>query len=232
VLDGEQESIGSADFAHLAAFADLDWSDVKQHYSARVGVHKKLLELRAQTSFRVYLNLMLGIGEKNEHGNYSARDHDLGPRILSECDPTKLVKFSDELKRVKDPLSVPQIIQSARIKYLKIGVGSEISCMLNPRVCWVSNVRTIWCHLLIKHRGSIDRANEELKLYREHDDRAEMAYRQWHAIHNELGRSMDVLNAFGADCATKADIVPGKIKYIWADAVANAMYASRNDIEG
>jgi hypothetical protein len=216
----------------LAAFTDLDWREVRRHYLARRDVHKTLLALRTQTPFRPrpYLNLMLGIGEKNIHGNYSARDHSLGPQILnSVLDPVNLVRLSDELRNVKNPMLVPQIIHSARIKYLKIGVGSEMSCMLNPSVCWVSNVRTIWCHLLSKHGGCIATANEALKLYRANDERSEMAYLRWKAIHEELGGSMEVLSGFGADCAEKKGITPGKTKYIWADAVANAIYANRDE---
>lgn len=100
--------------------------------------------------------------------------------------------------------------------------------MLNPSVCWVANVRTIWSHLVIKHGGDLDRANEELGLYRDHDEDSEMAYQKWAAIHRELGASMSVLNGIGTTCAVEQDVAPGKIAFIWADAVANALYAQQH----
>jgi len=35
--------------------------------------------------------------------------------------------------------------------------------MLNPRRYWVTNVRTIWAHLLVKHNDDVCRANDELE---------------------------------------------------------------------
>lgn len=121
---------------------------------------------------------------------------------------------------------VPPLIRQAAINYLKIGVGSEASCMLNPRVCWVANTRTIWTHLVIKHADNFNKADEELKLYRDHNDSSEMAYRIWVAIHRELAVSMMRIASEGERLATKASVKPGKTKYIWADAISNALYSS------
>ena len=71
---------------------------------------------------------------------------------------------------------VPTLIKQARLQYLRIGVGSEISCMVNPSVCWVANTRTIWTHLVIKHGYDVAKAEAELAAYRDDDATSEMAY--------------------------------------------------------
>lgn len=111
---------------------------------------------------------------------------------------------------------------------MKIGVGSEASCMVNPNVCWVANTRTIWAHLVIKHADNFTRANEELKLYRSADVSSEMAYQMWTAIHRELAVSMMRLAEEGERFAHAARVVPGEIKYLWADAIANALYETHS----
>ena len=98
--------------------------------------------------------------------------------------------------------------------------------MLNSHVCWVANTRTIWTHLVIKHADNFRKADEELQLYRDHNDSSEMAYRIWVAIHRELSVSMMRVASEGERLAKMASIKPGSTKYIWADAISNALYAS------
>ena len=103
--------------------------------------------------------------------------------------------LAGEFISLTDARRVPNLIAKANLKYLKIGVGSEISCMVNPEVCWVANTRTIWTHLVIMHNDSIQKADEHLKLYREADGTSEMEYQAWEAIHAELRVALEELGA-------------------------------------
>ena len=101
--------------------------------------------------------------------------------------------------------------------------------MVNPKVCWVANTRTIWTHLVIKHADDFAKADEELRLYRSQDDMSEMAYKIWSEIHRELAASMTRIAEEGCRLAIVASVEPGPIKYLWADAIANGLYASYYD---
>ena len=96
--------------------------------------------------------------------------------------------------------------------------------MINPQVCWVANTRTIWTHLVIKHADDFAKANEELKLYRNADVTSEMAYQMWAHIHQELSGSMTRIAEEGSRLSKAAAVKPGEIKYLWADAIATALY--------
>jgi hypothetical protein len=80
--------------------------------------------------------------------------------------------------------------------------------------------------LVIKHADNFARADEELRLYRSQDDTTEMAHRIWAAIHGELAASIMRIAEEGERLARAASVVPGSIKYLWADANASALYAS------
>ena len=97
--------------------------------------------------------------------------------------------------------------------------------MVNPRVCWVANTRTIWTHLVITHANSVPKADEQLKLYREADGSSEMDYQMWTAIHAELRVALTRIAEIGQHNARKSKITPGSITYIWADAIASALYS-------
>jgi len=97
--------------------------------------------------------------------------------------------------------------------------------MVNPHFCWVANVRTIWTHLLHKHDDDFNKADTELKLYRESEFDSEMAYHMWRALHAELAGTATRISEQGAKLARSADVEPGSIRYLWADAIANQLYA-------
>src|SRR5580698_7070751 len=151
----------------MALLDSLDWAAVCRHYDERANVSKTLLQLYNQKSVTQFANLALGISDVN--GNYSAAEHGLGPKILypdyNQGGEQKVFDLAGQFISLSDARRVPDLISLARLVYLKIGVGSEISCMVNPRVCWVANTRTIWTHLVIKHADSIRKADEQLKLY-------------------------------------------------------------------
>jgi hypothetical protein len=77
----------------------------------------------------------------------------------------------------------------------------------------------------VQHKGDLGRANEELKLYRDEDETSDTAYRKWVAVHREMNRNLTEIVEQGSLLAKKALVEPGKIKYLWADAIANALYA-------
>ncbi len=166
------------------------------------------------------------LGVSNAAGNYSAEEHALGPKILTENvnAERRVGDLAEKFVALKTAREVPRLIRGAQLRYLQIGVGSEASCMLNPEVCWVANTRTIWTHLVIKQADDFDKANEELKLYRNADVTSEMAYQMWAHIHQELAASMTRIAEEGERLAKRAKVSPGEIKYLWADAIANALY--------
>ena len=101
--------------------------------------------------------------------------------------------------------------------------------MVNPQVCWVANTRTIWTHLVVKHADSIRKADEQLTLYREANVNSEMDYQMWSAIHAELGVALTRIAELGQQSAKKGKVIPGRITYIWADAIASALYGAYHD---
>jgi len=99
---------------------------------------------------------------------------------------------------------------------------------MNPTICWVANTRSIWTHLVVKHADDYARANEELGLYRTADVSSEMAYAAWSAIHAELDVALTRLSDEGSLRARRAEVNSGEIKYLWADAIANAVYEAHS----
>ena len=168
----------------------------------------------------------LALGISDEAGNYSAVEHGLGPKVLSTNlnASQQVFKLASSFQSLKNARAVPELIRKANMKNLQIGVGSEISCLINPRVCWVANTRTIWTHLAIKHADNIAKAEEELKLYREADPSSEMAYQMWSAIHSELDVALTRIAELGAQRARAAGVAPGDVIYLWADAIAAYLY--------
>jgi len=208
----------------MSALDTVTWSNVRSHYDERIQIHGHLLALREQGNTRQFARLLLGISDPA--GNYSAEEHALGPKILAENANAeqRITDLAGKFIALKNARDVPRLIRAAQLHYLQIGVGSEASCMLNPQVCWVANTRTIWAHLVIKHADDFRKANEELKLYRDADVTSEMAYQMWTHIHQELAASMTRIAEEGERFARRAKIDPGEIKYLWADAIANALY--------
>ena len=215
------------------AILDLvHWAEVRQHYDVRVRVSNTLVELYKQHSVDQFAELALGLSEDGV-GNYSAAEHHLGPKILNpdynRNAKQNVFNLAGEFISLTDARSVPKLIADANLKYLKIGVGSEISCMVNPKVCWVANTRTIWTHLVIMHNDSIQKADEHLKLYREADGSSEMEYQTWKVIHAELRVALTRIAEDGQATAKRKNVVPGSITYIWADAIASALYDKYHD---
>lgn len=213
----------------MSALLKLDWKAVRDQYDLRGRVHRQLLALHRQRKVSDFVDLLLGISDPA--GNYSAAEHGLGPKVLTENlnAEDRLWAVAEEFLALRNPHDVPPTIRRTGLRYFQIGVGSEASCMMNPQVCWVANVRTIWTHLVIKHADSFRKADEELELYRESDVTSEMAYQMWQAIHGELAGTITRIAEEGTRLSTAAGVTPGPIKYLWADAIANQLYADHHE---
>jgi len=209
----------------MSVLDHLNWNQVRLHYNERVDVHQQLLKLHDSASLVPFAQLLLGIS--NATGNYSAAEHGLGPKILAingASAPKRIADLAKSFRAVTKPRDVPPLIRAAGLSYLAIGVGSEASCMVNPKTCWVANTRSIWTHLVIKHADNIEKADEALKLYRVADASSEMAYAIWAEIHRLLETSMTRVAEEGMKLATKKGVKPGEITFLWADAIASALY--------
>lgn len=208
----------------MSVLDELSWRSVKEQYDVRLAVHDRLSRLFSSADRSGFFNLALGISDSA--ANYSASEHGLGPKIRSENAEAerRVHQLAGRFRTLQRAREVPEIIRQADIRYLSIGVGSELSCLMNPTTCWVANTRSIWTHLVVKHADNYTRANEELDLYRTADVSSEMAYAAWSAIHAELDVALTRLSDEGTLRARQAQVAPGEIKYLWADAIANAVY--------
>jgi hypothetical protein len=213
----------------MSAIKSLKWADVRAQYDIREQVHDELLLLHGKGKKAAFADLLLGISDSA--GNYGAAEHGLGPRILAENydAQSRLLKLADQFLAVKTGHEVPAIIRAAGLKYLQVGVGSEASCMINPTICWIANVRTIWTHLVIKHGDNFYKAAQELTLYREADASSEMMYSMWTVLHRDLEPTMTLVADEGTKLAISAKVNPGTITYLWADAIANELYDNYYD---
>ncbi len=200
----------------------IDYTAARSLYLKRFETHKQLRDFLDHGNVDSYIQLALAI--KNPHGNFSAYEHGLGPRILASSKPDKVFLLAGQFDACKSPKEVSGAIRKANLAYLKISVGSEMAAMLCPDRFWVANRRTIWAHLVLKHGGSVSLANEELHLYAQGDLDSEMAYKIWEEIYLELGGNLAKLASLGSKEALKQNIPPGDLQYLWADAVADTLF--------
>jgi hypothetical protein len=205
-----------------AIIAELDISGVREHYQSRERTHTTLRKLFDAGAVEDYVNLALGI--TNPAGNYSASEHGLGPRILDENSHQDVFNLATEIEVCPNTHHLPDLIYRHRLPYLKISVGSEIAMMLKPKVHWVGNVRTIWSHLLIKHKGTRSRANQELKLYRDDQRDSEMDYLIWRDIYIALEPNILTVGRLASEAAAAHNVTPGPLRFMWSDAVASYLF--------
>ncbi len=212
----------------MSILTSVDWPGALDHYKQREVVHERLLRLHDGAHVDAFAALLLGVSDPI--ANYSAVQHGLGPKILSANvnAAQRVFDLATQLRQLNSAHQVPKTIRAAGISYLQVGVGSEVSCMMNPTVCWIANTRTIWTHLVIKHADNIATANEALAAYRDAEASSEMAYRIWAAIHAELATSMTRVAEEGARLARLTGVEPGPLTYIWGDVVADALYVQHH----
>src|SRR5271169_5817493 len=66
----------------MSALDTISWRYVRTHYDERERIYHELLSLRKSRNLGQFTRLLLGISDPA--GNYSAAEHGLGPKILSE----------------------------------------------------------------------------------------------------------------------------------------------------
>src|SRR5437762_6626593 len=98
--------------------------------------------------------------------------------------------------------------------------------MLRPMEFWVGNARTVWVDLLIRNSWDFSVANEALSLYQDHERTSKMDYQIWSAIYPSLGASLIKLGRIGATEARRQKVATGELTFMWADAIASALYST------
>jgi len=206
---------------------DIDLKKVKKHYFKRKDISEQLIEFLENEEKQRYVELAVGVS--NPRGNYSADEHKLGPRILASNSIDNVYKFAQKISSPELKVThLPQTIYQANLPYLKIGVGSEMATLLQPNRFWVGNVRTIWSHLVIKHKGNLKIANEELQLYRIDDMSSEMAYHTWRDIYLSMETNLKTISDIAKTWSAKQKVKPGKKKFIWIDAICSELFNCKN----
>ena len=198
----------------------IDYRVACELYDSRYGIHRRLLKAFQENAIHDYVDLALGIDEAG--GNYSAAEHGLGPIILQQSSPERVFQLAKKLYACQVPAQITDIIYTENIPFLKISVGSEMAALLKPELFWVASARTIWAHLVMKHKN-VQRANSELRAYHE-EMPSEMAYHLWKQIYPLVGSSMTTLASLGTKIAQEKEIEPGAVRFLWADAIADTFY--------
>ncbi len=202
----------------------LNWSEIAGHFRNRVMISQELLSLHDAGKVEAFATLAVGITGDGV-GNYSAAEHPILKLGISENNKWKerVYRLAAGFRTLTEASQVPTLIADARIKYLQISVGSEMSCMVNPDVCWVCNVRTIWLHLAWSR--SPGNAEELLKLFREGAADSEMAYMRWaDEYHPKLRQTLIDVAVEGKNRANTQGIMPDGKLFLWADAIASYAY--------
>jgi hypothetical protein len=204
--------------------ADLGMAEVRDHYLLRERTHHQLRQLFDVGNVPEFVRLALGMTERA--GNYSASEHVIGPKILagSTFAERDVFDLATAIENCPNTNRLPTVIYKAAIPNLKISVGSEIAMMLKPHCHWVGNKRTIWSHLLLKHGMDQRRANQELRLYYQRDDDSEMAYEVWRDLYLRVGPDLLTLGERVAQVARAQRVEPGRLLYLWPDAVATFLF--------
>ena len=208
----------------MSPFESLEWDKIVEQFLERQAVSKQLIGLLEDGSAEKFAELAVGLNDPT--GNYSANQHGLGWPILEQNrnSQAQITNLAAQFRKLKSGYTVPTLIKSAQILFLGISVGSEISCMINPANCWVTNTRTTWAHLVIEYNDNITKANEALMLYRTSDANSKMAYDIWADTHARLETSMTGLYEMGQSKSMAAEIDMSSAKYLWADAISNNLY--------
>jgi hypothetical protein len=195
--------------------ARLNWQAVRRQYDVRLQVSERLIRLLSLNNAAEFARVAMGISDPN--GNYSAREHGLGPRILAENPNAAelIMSLACKLANLQFGSELSEAVSQAAITNLGIAVGSELGCLMNPKICWITNRRTVWAYYLLKNRGLYQSANEATKLSAEHG---------WSAFHDDIQQVLLNLAGAGSQLARAANIEPGGLVYLWGDAIANELY--------
>jgi hypothetical protein len=205
-----------------ANISDLDLEAVREHYLTRRRAHERLRDLFDAGEVHAYAHLALGISDPA--GNYSAAEHGMGPVILAKASEQDIFDLATAIEACPNVNHLPRVIYDRAIHGIKISIGSEIAMMLQPKRYWVGNVRTVWSHLVIKHHMNERRANEELYLYYDGERESEMTYAVWRDVYLRMEPDIRTLSQVAAQAARAQGILPGRLRYMWPDAVASRLF--------
>ena len=200
----------------------LEMQTVWDHYTCRERIHFELRRLFDEGEVDKYVELALGI--ENNDGNYSASLHGLGHKILDSSSRDSVFACATAIDGCEHAEQLPKEIRHQGLRWLAISVGSEMATMLQPQTRWIANVRTIWWHLLLKHKGRLRDVNFELKAYRNADPGSEMHYQLWEYIYLALEESMLKLNDIATKTAKSQGVPSGRFPFLWADATAAHLF--------
>ena len=198
----------------------LNYNDIYSHYNARVVISSTLQDLLRSGDKAKYSELALGISDP--YGNYSASQHGLGEKILSVTSENKIFELAGNLNLAKTDKDVSKIIYEANIPNLKVSVGTEMAMLLQPDIHWLANTRSIWAYLLEKN-NKINIANEALRLYLKGSEDSKMNYKIWSEIHGLMKQPLLDIAKQGKGYIS-AGMIVNLHEFIWADAIANALY--------
>jgi hypothetical protein len=208
----------------LELLKSLDWEEVASFYTMRVDLHRTAIALMNENRTEEFARLALGISDPA--GNFSASRHRLGRLVLARNNNAagQVFKLARRLREEEIGWRAPEVIYAAAISYAKISVGSEIGLLVNPERMWVTNERSVWASLVVKHDGNMDLVDSEYELYVNDDPNSEMHYSNWAALHAELvGTSMVSLleKARQSGVSLPSD---GETDFLLADSIASFMY--------
>jgi hypothetical protein len=210
-------SVSANYYGFLAA---LDWDRVHVCFDIRVAASESLLDALDGADAVAFARMALAM-DGDPSPNYSADDHKLGPKVFaSNREPARRLKaLANQFVALTAGRTIPDLVRAADLTFCKVGVASEMSCLVNPARLWVCNARTLWTSLLVKH-GVVSTANEELKLYRESNSESEMYWPVWKDLHKGLERVQRRL----IEESAAHTIRPEDADFLWADAICNVAY--------
>ncbi len=211
--------------AHELLLRRVDYREVAADYAKRLAVHGHLVDLFRRGRAGTYAVAALGMVEPM--ANQSAREHDLGPRILRRCSPQRILELARSLMALPDCAELPSAVRAADIDWLKISAASEMAAMLDPSRFWVTNLRTVWAHRMVSQNWNAAKADEELRLYRDYERDAAMEFGMWSGLHREVGPSLQRLARLGGEAARAKKAPVGEHPYLWAGSLAAWLFEHR-----
>jgi hypothetical protein len=197
-------------------------TEIKATFAERESIRNQLLKYFQESNIKGFVRLVLGIDDPN--ANYSASEHGLGNRILSEVSPDTVYGFTQDLIECDTPHSLLANIYNANIPYLKISVGTEMAMMMRPELFWVANTRSVWAHLLVKHEYDYSKADQELALYRDQENTSEMGYMIWRDIYPTMNTNLRELGRKANEQSESEGYGAIGDAYLFCDTVANWLY--------
>ena len=102
----------------LDEISHISVRDVNNHYLLRKAIHSELISLLQARQIVKYVQLALGIS--NADGNYSAAEHNLGPKILYENikAPKRVFELGQLLLSCNDVKEIQSLIYEADLSNL------------------------------------------------------------------------------------------------------------------